>query len=99
MTELCLLLLAPRALEEKLLDFLLSTPGLGACVSQPASRFGLDPALLNPREQVLGQGDALLAQVFVDAPQRDSLIAELREHFRGSGLRYWLLPVVARGEC
>jgi len=98
MTDVCLCLLVAPEIEEKVLDQLLISPVTTTFSSHPAASHGGHPASLDPREQVLGRGDAALIQVLLSAADAAVLLDELRQLFQGSGLRYWLSPVLTQGE-
>ncbi|MEO8137864.1 MAG: DUF3240 family protein, partial [Betaproteobacteria bacterium] len=55
MAELCLTLLCPPAVEEKLLDLLLMLPNAVVFTSTPAAIHGLAVGTLDRTEQVLGR--------------------------------------------
>ncbi len=98
MTDICLSLLVAPDIEEKVLDQLLLSPVITLFSSQPASSHGGHPADLDPSEQVLGRGAAVLIQVLLTDQDAEHVLGVLRELFTGSGLRYWLTPVLTQGE-
>jgi len=98
MTELCLTLLCPSAVEEKLLDLLLMSPDLKLFTSAPIAAHGLSFGGFNQTEQVLGRAFATQVQVLLDADDKTALLENIREQFSGTGLRYWLTPVIEAGE-
>lgn len=98
MAEVCLSLLGAPALEEKLLDVLLMHPSIATFVSQRAASHGGHPDALNASEQVQGRGDAVLVQALLEDTEAETLLSDLRRGLSGSGLRYWLTPVLGEGE-
>lgn len=98
MADLCLTLLCPPAQEERLLDALLLMPELSLFTSSAAAAHGLTHARLNDSEQVLGLGIMTQVQVLLVAAQREPVLAALRRSFAGSGVRYWLTPIIEVGE-
>lgn len=98
MAELCLTLLCPSAIEEKLLDLLLMTPELKLFTSTPIAAHGLHFGEFNQTEQVLGRAFATQVQVLLDAEDKADLLQDIRQQFAGTGLRYWLSPVLEAGE-
>jgi len=98
MSELCLTLLCPPEVEEKLLDLLLMSPNTTIYTSTPTAAYGLDHEQLNQMEQVLGRADAIQVQVIITEANKAALLTDLREQFAGTGLRYWLTPVLEAGE-
>lgn len=98
MADICLSLLGNPEIEEKLLDSLLLSPLVRGFASQPAASHGDQPSSLDASEQVLGRADAVLIQVFMAHADTDALLNNLRKTFQGTGLRYWLTPVLTSGE-
>ena len=98
MSELCLTLLCPPALEEKLLDLLLLSPIATVFTSAPTAAHGLAFGSLNQAEQVLGRAFATQVQVVFPEPHQHDLLSTIRKQFAGIGLRYWITPVIEAGE-
>lgn len=98
MPELCLTLLCPPALEERVLDTLLMTPEIAVFTSTPAAAHGLGHARLSATEQVLGLAMMTQIQALLTQADRDSVLAGLKQKFAGTGLHYWLTPVIEAGE-
>ncbi|MCG2585632.1 DUF3240 family protein [Massilia sp. TS11] len=97
MNELCLTLLCPPAVEEKVLDLLLLTPEVTSYTSNPTSAHGIAPDNLDESEQVLGRARATLVLAVFGADAQASLLARLAAELRGSGVRYWITPILASG--
>ena len=98
MTELCLTLLCPPAIEEKLLDLLLLSPNVAVFTSAPIAAHGLSPENLDQTEQVMGRARATEIQVIFAAADKTTLLADIRQQFAGTGLRYWVMTLVEAGE-
>ena len=98
MSELCLTLLCPPAVEEKLLDLLLMFPGRTVFTSTATAAHGLTHENLDQTEQVLGRAHATEIQVIFAAADKAALLEALRREFAGAGLRYWVTTVVEAGE-
>ncbi len=98
MPELCLTLLCPPAIEEKLLDLLLMSPAAPVFTHTTTSAHGLSARSLSQAEQVLGRPRATQIQVIVAAADKAELLEAIRRKCAGSGLYYWLSPVVEAGE-
>lgn len=98
MSELCLTLLCPPAIEEKLLDLLLLSPGTTVFTSTSTAAHGRVAGKLSPTEQVLGRAHATQVQVIVAAADKAALLDAIRRQFAGAGLRYWVTSVVEGGE-
>lgn len=96
--KLCLTLLCPPTVEEKLLDLLLEAAGQAVFTSTPIFSHGLAPNSLNPAEQVMGRSASVQLQIIVEDADIEPLLQRLREAFRGTGLRYWASPLLLEGE-
>ena len=98
MSELCLTLLCPPAIEEKLLDLLLLSPNATVFTSAPIAAHGLAHENLDQTEQVMGRARATEIQVLIAAADKTTLLEHIRQQFAGTGLRYWVTTVVEAGE-
>lgn len=98
MSELCLTLLCPPAIEEKLLDLLLLSTTPMVFTSTPTAAHGLAHEYLDQTEQVLGRARATKVQVIFTAADKAALLEALHREFAGAGMRYWLTTVVETGE-
>jgi len=98
MTDCCLHLLCPQAVEERAVDLLLSLVDAGVFTSAPAHAHGFAHGRLNAAEQVSGRSEAGLIQLVLPGAQLQRVLDELQRELRGSGLRYWVSPLLSRGE-
>lgn len=98
MSDICLTVLCPPAVEEKLLDLLLLSPNAEVFTSSPTAAHGLSPDSLNQTEQVLGRAFATQVQVVIPAADKPALLGSIQAQFAGAGLRYWITPVIEAGE-
>ena len=97
MAELCLTLLCPLAVEEKLLDLLLMSSNATVFTSLTTAAHGLAHENLDQMEQVLGRANTTQVQVIIDTADQEAVLDAIRQQFAGAGLRYWL-TVVEAGE-
>ena len=98
MADLCLTLLCPPAVEEKLLDLLLLSPHVSVFTSAPTSAHGLAVNGLSQTEQVLGRSFATQVQVIIGSAEKDALLAAIQAQLAGAGVRYWITPVTEAGD-
>ncbi|MBA2351542.1 MAG: DUF3240 family protein [Burkholderiales bacterium] len=98
MSELCLTLLCPPAIEEKLLDLLLLSPNATVFTSAPIAAHGLAQENLNQTEQVMGRVRATQIQLIFAAADKTTLFEHIRQQFAGTGLRYWVTSLIEAGE-
>lgn len=96
--ELCLVMVAPPEIEEKLLDVLLAAVGNEVFTSTPSFSHGTAQGRLSSVEQVMGRSRSVQVQIIVTETEMPTLLQLLRESFAGTGLRYWALPLAALGE-
>lgn len=98
MSELCLTLLCPPAIEEKLLDLLLMMPNTTVFTSTSTAAHGRSHENMDQTEQVLGRERATKIQAILAAADKEVLLNAIRQEFTGAGLRYWLTTVNEAGE-
>jgi hypothetical protein len=98
MSELCLTLICPPAVEEKLLDLLLLSPNVTFFTSTATAAHGMAHEDLDQTEQVLGRARATKIQVIFAAADKAALLDAIRQQFSGAGLRYWMTAVAETGE-
>jgi len=98
MPSLCLTLVSPPEIEEKLLDTLLDVAGNEVFTSTPTFSHGTAHGRLSSTEQVMGRSRSVQVQVLLRTEEMTRLLQTLRESFKGTGLRYWAWPLAAEGE-
>lgn len=98
MSELCLTLICPPAVEEKMLDLLLLSPNVTFFTSTATAAHGMAHEDLDQTEQVLGRARATKIQVIFAAADKAALLDAIRQQFSGAGLRYWVMTVAETGE-
>jgi len=98
MSELCLTLICPPAVEEKMLDLLLLSPNVTFLTSTATAAHGMAHEDLDQTEQVLGRARATKIQVIFAAANQAALLDAIRQQFSGAGLRYWVTTVAETGE-
>ena len=98
MSELCLTLICPPAVEEKILDLLLLSPNVTFFTSTATAAHGMAHEDLDQTEQVLGRARATKIQVIFAAADKAALLDAIRQQFSGAGLRYWVTTVAETGE-
>lgn len=98
MITYCLTLLCPLALEERVLDTLLMTPEIAVFTSSRAAAHGVNHAVLSASEQVLGLAVMTQIQALLTQEDHNLVLNKLKQELAGSGLRYWVQPVIAAGE-
>jgi hypothetical protein len=98
MPSLCLTLVSPPQIEEKLLDTLLEVAGNEVFTSTPTFSHGTSQGRLSGTEQVMGRSGSVQVQLLVEPDELDELLVALRTGFAGTGLRYWVTQLAQAGE-
>ncbi|MCU7923412.1 MAG: DUF3240 family protein [Candidatus Thiodiazotropha sp. (ex Dulcina madagascariensis)] len=98
MTENCLLnLVVTPAVEDTVTDWLLVHDTVVGFSTYPISGHGSSERSMSLAEQVAGKRRQILFQLLLSRTQAESLIGEIRRDFLGSGMHYWLVPVLESG--
>lgn len=92
-----IILYAPYALEEAIVDCLLALETEHGFSSMPVNTHHHQNQGLSLAEQVSGRQKQICFQVQMDAAGAITLLRRLRENFSGSGLIYKLLPIQQSG--
>lgn len=96
--ESCLLtIIAPPALEETLVDWLLENEHIDGFSSSEINGHGERQAGLTLLEQVTGRQRRVQFLVQADPESAADLLQQMRERFAGVGLYYFLTPVIESG--
>ena len=98
MHDVLLVLIAPPALEEPLVDWLLGQDAVNSFISMAVGGHGIGHAGLSIEEQVSGRQRQIMFRVKLSEAQAEALIEHLRHDFSGSGLQYWLMPLAGSGQ-
>ena len=98
MSDVCLTMLCPPAVEEKLIDLLLMSSEQIVFTSAPAAAHGVGADGLSELEQVQGRALATAIQVICAESDKAALLRNVRQQFAGTGLRYWVTTVIEAGE-
>jgi hypothetical protein len=85
------------SLEEAVVDCLLTLESEHGFSSFPVSSHDHRNEGLSLAEQVTGRQRKIRFQMYVPEQRLASLLAQLRSEFSGSGIRYWVMPVVENG--
>ena len=90
------LVIAPE-IEDPLVDWLLERDDVPGFSSHPINGHGASEHAMSLGEQVAGRRRQVMFQVHLDVPVARSVVAALREAFSGSGLHYWITPLLEAG--
>jgi len=87
----------PPSLEELMVDSLLMFEEDHGFSSFPVSAHHHDNKGLSLAEQVTGRQRRIRFQMYVPVEELPVLLGQLRRDFSGSGIQYWVLPVIENG--
>ncbi len=87
----------PLSLEEAIVDCLLTLESEHGFCSFPVNSHDHKNEGLSLAEQVSGRQEKIRFQMYVPEQRLAALLDQLRAEFSGSGIRYWVLPVVENG--
>ncbi len=97
MSNLLLHLIVPTALEDALAEWLLERDDVPGFSSLPIAGHGSSEHSMTLAEQVAGRSRRVLFLVELPQPVAEQVLVDLRGAFAGTGLHWWLLPVLATG--
>ncbi len=98
MHDFCLLnLVVTPEVEDAVSDWLLENPAVAGFSTHPIAGHGSSEHAMSLAEQVAGRRRQLLFQLYLSCADSRVLLDALRDKFRGSGMHYWLTPVLEAG--
>ena len=87
----------PPSLEEAVVDCLLTLESEHGFSSFPVNSHDHRNEGLSLAEQVTGRQKKIRFQMYVPEQGLAALLEQLRAEFSGSGINYWVLPVIENG--
>ena len=87
----------PPSLEELMVDSLLLLETEHGFSSFPVNAHHHVNKGLSLAEQVTGRQKRIRFQMYVPVQDLPALLEQLRQEFSGSGIQYWVLPVIENG--
>lgn len=97
MDEVLLTLITVPDIEETLVDWLLARDDISGFSSGAISGHGTQHARLSMAEQVSGRQRQALIQIQAPRATAETLLEELKRDFAGTGIHYWMAPLLAAG--
>ncbi len=88
---------APVSIEEAIVDCLLILESEFGFSSFQVNSHDHKNKNLSLAEQVSGRKKSIRFQMYVSEQGLPLLLAQLRSDFSGSGIKYWVLPVIENG--
>lgn len=87
----------PPSLEETIVDCLLTFESEDGFSSYPVNAHDHRNEGLSLAEQVTGRQKKIRFQMYLPERKLPDLLAKLKNEFQGSGIHYWVLPVIKNG--
>lgn len=98
MSETCLLnLVVSPEVEAPITDWLLAQAGVRGFSSHPIAGHGSSEHSMTLAEQVAGNRRQILFQLHMPCAEARNLLELVKTKFSGSGMHYWLQPVMESG--
>jgi hypothetical protein len=97
MRQCLLVLIASPSIEYAVVDWLLERSDIPGFTSAPISGHGASAHSLTPAEQVAGRRRQIMFQMHLPETVARRVIVDAKASFGGSGLHYWLTPVLDAG--
>lgn len=89
---------SPLALEESVVDCLLTLESEHGFTSFPLNVHHHENKGLSLAEQVTGRQKQICFQIHIDEEGARLLLIRLQEEFAGAGIQYWLMPMLDSAE-
>lgn len=98
MSEKCLFnLVVTPEVEDAVTDWLLERDQVAGFSSHPIAGHGSSVHAMSLSEQVAGKRRQVLFQFYLPLSEARELLAQIKQDFRGSGMHFWVLPVLDSG--
>ena len=97
MDQRLLVLIVTPEIEDAVVDWLLEREDIPGFSTAAINGHGASEHSLTAAEQVTGRQRKIMFQLHLPEAVAETLIEEARQAFRGSGMHYWLMPVLASG--
>ncbi len=97
MTDCLLHLNCSPKVEDSLAEWLLERAEVSGFTSLPVFGHGSSEHSMSMAEQVAGRSRRVMFLLELPEPMARTLTEAVRAEFKGSGLHYWLLPMLAAG--
>jgi Protein of unknown function (DUF3240) len=89
---------APSALEEAVVDCLLTLESEHGFTSFPVNVHHHENKGLSLAEQVSGRQKQICFQIHIDEAGAGALLKRLQEEFAGAGIQCWIVPMLGNSE-
>lgn len=97
MQQCLLVLIVTPIIESAIIDWLLERDDIDGFTSMPINGHGVSSHSMTAAEQVSGRQKQVMFHIHMaESTARDVLVAA-QQSFSGSGMHYWLMPVLSAG--
>ena len=97
MTQCLLNLIVAPGIEDAVTEWLLEREDVPGFTSLPISGHGSSEQSMSLAEQVTGRSKRVLFLIQLGREDAERLLSELSRDFGGSGLHFWMTPVLRAG--
>ncbi len=97
MEECLLALIVTPTIENAVVDWLLERDDITGFTSMPANGHGVSAHSMTTAEQVAGRQKQIMFQMHLPEPVAQQVLRSAQQSFSGSGMHYWLSPVLSAG--
>lgn len=95
--KVLLSLVVSPLIEDAVVDQFLEHDAVSGFTSYPINGHGASIHSLSPAEQVSGRQRQILFQTYMTQPEVEALLSQLQDTFSGSGIHYWVTPLITAG--
>ncbi|HHJ16929.1 MAG TPA: DUF3240 domain-containing protein [Gammaproteobacteria bacterium] len=97
MEECLLVLIVTPSIENAVIDWLLERDDITGFTSMPTNGHGVSVHSMTIAEQVAGRQKQVMFQMHLPEPVARDILVAAQQTFSGSGMHYWLSPVLSAG--
>ncbi len=97
MEKYMLVLVVTPLIESAVIDWLLERDDINSFTSMPINGHGVSEYSMTIAEQVAGSKKQVMFQMHLSQAAAQDILSAAQQVFSGSGMHYWLLPVLAAG--
>ncbi len=97
MSQCLLVLIVTPSIENAVVDWLLEREDIDGFSTMAISGHGASAHSLTAAEQVAGRRRQVMFHTHLSEDVAKKIIDDARHAFKGSGMHYWLMPVLAAG--
>lgn len=97
MQQCLLVLIVTPSIESAVIDWLLERDDITGFTSMPTNGHGVSVHSMTIEEQVAGRQKQIMFQMHLPEAVASDILMAAQQSFSGSGMHYWLSPVLSAG--